>query len=96
MNVKLKGQSTVEYILLLSVIMSLFYLVFKSQAWMQMFGKNSKVFKDLDGYMAHTYRYGNFSLEEIDANGGKHMLYFNPKTNTTRFFFSIKPYGDGN
>ena len=52
-----KGQSTVEYILLLAVVTSLFFTVFRSEMFQKFFGENSSFFQTIAERIAMNYRY---------------------------------------
>ncbi len=99
-----KGQSAVEYILLLAVISSISYAFFNNQKFKEFFGKNSNYFTGLQQGMAYSYRYGR-ELKRTDNyeqamsfnySSPQHDTYYDNKTNKSRFFTGQLPYGGGN
>lgn len=90
-----KGQSTIEYIMLFLVVMTLTMTVFKSQAFQDFFGENSTFFEAIIKKIEYSYRYGT----EFNATGYTMPL---PPTSTgnpnffdgnnSRFFVPITKY----
>lgn len=92
-----KGQSTVEYILLLVVVASLAFTVFQSDAFKEFFGENSSFFATVKKRVQFTYRHGLEGEKEEDNfsynDGRNHFTYFNEEEGTTRFFLPLEGYG---
>ena len=97
-----KGQSTVEYILLLGLLSSLVFVVFKNSKFKTLFQSDAGLFSTMRKGMSYTYRFGReyrdsaeydnaFSFEYTN---GQHPLYFNKEANTSRFFSGTTVYGE--
>ena len=93
-----KGQSTIEYVLLLVVFVSLATTVFKSQAFQDLFGENSTFFATVKNRVQFTYRHGIEGEKEDDnfdyGDAKSHFSYFNEEDNKTRFFLPLGAYGN--
>jgi hypothetical protein len=94
-SINQKGQSTVEYVLLLGMVLMIVIGIFKSDAFNRIFGENSAVFEEYRKIMEHNYRhafYGNLATPR--TNGARksrpHESYIN--VDQTRFF-SPRAYG---
>jgi hypothetical protein len=88
-KLKEKGQSTVEYILLFAVVISLVSFVFKSQVFLDLFGKNGKFADVYKRELEYSYthgRYGRKSFQQPNYRSGKHDSY------NDRFFGSRNAY----
>lgn len=92
-----KGQSTVEYILLLVVVASLATTVFKSDAFKELFGEDSSFFATVKKRVQFTYRHAIEDEKETDEynydQGTKHYSYYNEEESRTRFFLPLAEYG---
>lgn len=91
-----KGQSTIEYLLLLVVIASLAATVFNSQAFRNIFGKDSSFFAIMQSRIQFTYRHGLEGEKDDTFNygdGTAHSSYFSQEENKTRFFLPVQGYG---
>ncbi|TDJ05741.1 MAG: hypothetical protein E2O68_06065 [Deltaproteobacteria bacterium] len=91
------GQSALEYILLLMVVVSLSMTVFKSDAFKNFMGPDSVYFETLRKRFEYTYRYGSPPItgtEEGDSNAysSRHDSYYNSTRGQTRFFTPAEPY----
>lgn len=92
-----KGQSTIEYILLLAVVMLLVSVVFKSPLFTELLGEDSSFFKVLKNRMEFSYRYthaGNredSGLENI-TSAAQHESY--SKNSKSRFAGATTEYGE--
>jgi hypothetical protein len=91
------GQSVLEYILLMAVVVSIGMAVFKSKVFTDFMGPNSVYFETLKRNFEFTYRYGSppTGLEdpaEGNAYSNRHESYYNGITNETRFFTPIETY----
>ena len=99
-----KGQSAVEYILLLAVISSISYAFFNNRKFKEFFGKDSSYFSSLQQGMAYSYRYGrelkrDTNYEQamsFNYSSPQHDTYYDKTTNKSRFFTGVDPYGGGN
>ncbi len=58
-----QGQSTVEYVLLLSVVMLFMIVVIRSTAFKQFMGENSPFFKILRERFVYTYCHGRDGMD---------------------------------
>ncbi len=90
-----RGQSTVEYILLLVVIASLVMVVFKSNAFNNMVGQG--MWGTLAGSMEYTARYGENGSEDTfgaNYNTPTHPLYYNQNISRSRFFSPVEVYDE--
>ncbi len=81
-----RGQSAVEYILLLAVVASVAFAVLNSDLFKKLIGENSSVFKTAKSYMEYSYRHGLAGFESSDSymKGGTHETYYTNEN--TRFF----------
>ncbi len=93
-----KGQSLVEYILLLVVIAFIAVGIFKGTSIGEMFGKNSKFFKYAKHQLEYTYRHGNNytgGIEGIEDNSNYQTFHhtYTKESGESRFFGPIEEYG---
>ncbi len=75
---KNKGQSAVEYILLMAVIVTLVYTVLNNPMFKQVMGPESVMFKKFRLTMEYSYSYGNWGQGVVNTqylSGGIHPLY---------------------
>lgn len=91
------GQSVVEYILLMSVVMSLAMMIFKSRYFKNFFGPDSVVFNNFRLSLEHSYRHGfpgklESKEREQERYNEVHESYFSE--GDTHFFFT-KEYKTG-
>lgn len=73
-----RGQSTVEYILLFAVIISLITFVFQSDAYQALFGDNGKFTSVFKREIEYSYRHGlggRKRFERPSYNTGRHDSY---------------------
>ena len=97
-----KGQSVVEYILLLAVISSIGYSFYNNRAFKNFLRGDVGLFANLRKRMEYSYRYGremNGDVNHADAMGfqyqtNKHDTYFNSNSGSSRFFTGVDPYGE--
>lgn len=97
-----KGQSAVEYLLLMAVLASITYTVFHNPEFKKFMSSDSGVFASMRRGMIYSYRYGrDITTSEnpdnamsFEYNGTNHELYVNQKESATRFFMGTLPYGD--
>jgi hypothetical protein len=96
-----KGQSVVEYILLLAVLSSLTFGLLNNKNFKGLINGNKGLFVSLRHRMEYSYRYGrelnsDVNIEDAIAfryQTNKHDTYFSPKENQSRFFSGGDPYG---
>lgn len=94
-----KGQSLIEYILLLLVISSVAFGIFNHPKLKQFIGPNSSYFNALRRGMEYSYRYGNdlpdgdYSEVNFDNSTNAHPLYLNKAEGQSRFFANEVEYG---
>jgi hypothetical protein len=90
------GQSTVEYILLLAVVVSLIFLVVNSDRFRDLMGEGGTFATRIKGEMEWNYRFatpGNEEFSTINYPGAQNPSYFNTTRNGTHFIGPINPYG---
>ena len=90
-----RGQSTVEYILLLSVIISIFYAVINSARFKQLLGENGTFATRVKNEAEWNYRFsspGNVGFSTIKYEPKDHPSYFNTAKGTTHFIGPKDPY----
>lgn len=91
-----RGQSVVEYILLLAVVVSLSYTFYSNPKFKQFFGADG-FFSVMRDKIAFSYRYGydsNTPADEFQYTSNRHHTYFNEESNASRFFSPTDPYGN--
>jgi hypothetical protein len=92
------GQSTIEYVLLLSVVMVIFISIIQSPFFKRFISSEDGVFGKYKEYIEHTYRYAHTGSSDPENNFGDytqagHPLYANPDVGgDSRFFISDRPY----
>jgi hypothetical protein len=87
------GQSMVEYIMLLGVVLILTFSVIQSKRFKDFFGDQSPVLNALRSRMMYSYRHGTFGDEDnTDYNSAQHDTYKVPGENNSRFFSSLEVY----
>jgi Flp pilus assembly pilin Flp len=97
-----KGQSAVEYILLLALIASITFAVTKNRNFQAFIKGDSGLFSTMRKGMSYTYRYGREYIEGSEAEAAmsfeydspNHELYLNKKENQSRFIMGITTYGE--
>lgn len=89
-----KGQSVVEYILLLAVITALGYTMYSNPRFKQFFGERG-FFEAMRSRISFAYRYGyeGNGSENFEYNSNKHPTYLNEESNASRFFSPVEDYG---
>ena len=86
------GQSTVEYLLLLVVIMSLVVTVFRSDAFNQFFAEDSAFFAKIERLIEYSYRHGVPGGDDtVNYSGTGHPSFYGG--GGTRFFIGRESYG---
>lgn len=90
-----KGQSTVEYILLLVVVLVFVNTVIRSDTFQQFFGDNSTFFQTIATGMSRNYRYAT-KIPESDVIGESpvqaHPSYSQNGGSESRFFVIATEY----
>lgn len=93
-----KGQTVVEYILLMAVIATVTLGVLNNSTMMSFVKEDGEFFEQLRDYMSYNYRHaGPRSAGMSGAGGsytGRHHSYFNTGRNNGRFFYSEDAYGE--
>jgi hypothetical protein len=96
-----KGQSLVEYVLLLAVISSLGYSIYNTKRFKDFIGGEQGLFLGMRKGIAYSYRYGreyNRSIEyeekmSFDYKSNQHDTYLNKETGSSHFFAGAEAYG---
>ena len=96
-----KGQSIVEYILLLAVLSSIGYSFYNNAAFKEFIKGEAGLFKHIRQGMEYSYRYGREFKQSTDYDKAmnfdyrtnQHDTYFNEEENRSRFFGGTEPYG---
>ncbi len=87
------GQSMVEYIMLLGVVMILTFSVIQSKRFKDFFGNQSPALNALRNRMIYSYRHGTFGSEDnTDYTSTTHDTYKVPGENNSRFFSPLDTY----
>jgi Flp pilus assembly pilin Flp len=88
------GQSAVEYILLLVVVVSLTLSVFKNPKFKEFFGEDSYFFTAMKMRMQYSYQHGLVGETDTTTSTytGNHDTYFNSATGKTRFIAPVSKY----
>ena len=84
-----RGQSTVEYILLFAVVVSLAFTVFNGLGFNRIFGADGEVATAYKNQLEFSYRHGFLkkgNYVEPNYANGNHETYQN------RFFSALDPY----
>jgi Flp pilus assembly pilin Flp len=91
-----KGQSAVEYILLLAVLAALTFSVLRSPLFKDLLGPNSSFFRALAGRVQFSYRHGfegsSAEGDSFNYSDPKHKTYWNDEENISRFFLNSQAY----
>ncbi|MEE2670557.1 MAG: hypothetical protein VYA54_02540 [Bdellovibrionota bacterium] len=87
-NLNVKGQSTVEYILVLAVVISMSLLVFRSNGFKNLFGENGRFSDVYKRQMEYSYRHGrpgderfrtpNYGSDQHDSYNGRLFVGTDP------------------
>jgi hypothetical protein len=88
-----KGQSTVEYILLLTVVAVTVTGVFKSKLFVENFGKDGKILVLYKKQFEHAYRNG-FPYDGKEYNYSDLHPTYSKGGGESRFFIARDPYPD--
>lgn len=92
------GQSTVEYILLLAVVISLIYTITNLPAFKRLLGEGGTFAVAMKNQMEWNYRFasqGSEPFTTITYPNAEHPAYFNKARGETHFIGPVEPYGEG-
>jgi hypothetical protein len=92
---KQTGQSTVEYILLLAVVISLVYTLVNSPLFRQFIGRNGTFAQKMKATTEWNYRFGSqgvLPFTQINYSSATHPSYWNSSASSTHFFGPLKSY----
>ena len=91
-----RGQTVVEYILLLAVVVSLVFTFYKSQTFQSLFGANGSIGQTIKDGSEFNYRHAYprkpGDINQADYAGASHPSYFDSISGETRFFGPKEPY----
>lgn len=92
-----KGQSTIEYILLLLVVSFLGFSVLRSDRFKKFFGKDSAFFNTMAAQVQYSYRHGRLGTQsQIESDtfdySGRHDTYKDNEKDESRFFIQLDKY----
>ena len=88
-----KGQTTVEYILLFAVVVSLVMTVYKSAAFRRLFGEQGEVGLKIKAQNEFSYRHA-FHISRENKDITIHPSYVDSSSaNESRYFGPKEPYG---
>jgi hypothetical protein len=88
-----KGQSIVEYVLLLAVVGTLLTSFMNSDLIKDLLGPNSGFFASMKNYLETTYQYGHYTVDknhDYDLGGTHDMYSVNPSE--SHFFAPTEAY----
>jgi hypothetical protein len=93
-----KGQSTIEYLLVLGVVFILVLNLLNSPFFANMMGSDGDVFTAFKKYIEYSYRHTHFKkegdpLDNFNGYTGNHESFTQPNIIDTRFFLVRNPYG---
>lgn len=93
-----KGQTVVEYILLLSVAISLVLTLYKSQAFRRLFGEQGMLGQQMKSQSEFAYRHAYSmnrppsDVSRDNKDGSSHPSYADENSGGTRFFGPKRAY----
>ncbi|MFT6068885.1 MAG: Tfp pilus assembly protein PilE [Bacteriovoracaceae bacterium] len=89
-----RGQTMIEYVLLLVVVMSLAAAFMNSDTYKKFVGKDSLLMQRLVKQMSYAYRHGRQGNGEDDLSTYSidHDTYYNRDEGRSRFFTPIEEY----
>lgn len=87
-----KGQTLVEYILLLSVVLAVGIALFRSERFRAFLGPQSGIFAEIRTYMEYTYRHGSAFKGQSDESNYENVHDTYIKRRETRFFSPLEKY----
>lgn len=91
------GQSTVEYVLLLAVVVSLVFTVINSARFKDLLGEGGGFALRMKDEMEWNYRfasqyYGDASAFNVNLGSRNHPGYYNQRKGATHFIGPLRPY----
>ena len=92
-----EGQSMVEYLLLITVVVSLAMAIFKSDLYVKFMGANSPYFITMKNYFEYTYRFGSEGTQinpTYNTYTDTNPLYIDDVGSQSRFFLPSEEYGN--
>jgi hypothetical protein len=87
------GQSTVEYLLLLAVVITISYTIISSQRFRDLLGREGRFAREMKAETEWNYRHGfrgRADAAPIKYPGATHPTYWNGTT--SRFIGPLRPY----
>lgn len=91
-----KGQTMVEYILLLSVVAGIILAFYRSQLFQKYFGNQGFIGQTIKARSEFAYRHGYMGSEDPHPKGSRdgasHPTYADPTGQGSRFFGPKDPY----
>jgi hypothetical protein len=91
-----KGQGVVEYILLLTVAISLVLTFYRSEAFQRLFGTQGQLGQSVKRQSEFGYRHAYMDPQAVNEpttnSVQNHPSYFNGNAGETRFFGPSDPY----
>lgn len=88
-----RGQSVVEYLLLLFVIVGLSTAIIRSEGFQTIMGEDSFFFQKLKQKQEYSFRHTHFTdIVDDTSYTGEHHSYINPTSNVSRFFAPAEEY----
>lgn len=87
-----RGQTMIEYVLLLSVVVSLAFAFMNSDTYKKYVGKDSLLMQKLVRQMSYSYRHGRQGEVDLSNYSTDHETYFNRDEGRSRFFTPIEKY----
>ena len=93
-----RGQTMVEYILLLAVSISLVATFYRSDAFQRLFGTRGQLGESMKNGNEFSYRHAlgrkpeYVNTPKTSRDASRHPSYYNGKENKTRFFGPKDPY----
>jgi hypothetical protein len=87
-----RGQTMIEYILLLVVVVSLAVAFMNSDTYKKFVGKDSLLMQKLVRQMSYSYRHGRQGEVDESNYSIEHDTYFNRTEGKSRFFTPIEAY----
>ena len=90
-----KGQTTVEYIMLIAVVISLVAFVARSKIFTDYFGEEGEFSETFRSQFEYTYRHGlngRKPYQPFDYSRSNHETYARPGGGASRFFGHAEAY----
>jgi Tfp pilus assembly protein PilE len=87
-----RGQTMIEYILLLVVVVSLAGAFLSSDTYKKFVGKDSLLMQKLVRQMSYSYRHGRQGEVDLSNYSSDHETYYNRDEGKSRFFTPVEVY----